>query len=270
MPFENNYTLGRGEIYFARKDLVTGALGGERYLGNTPAANLTAEEEKLEHFSSDRGIRVKDKTVTLQVNYTGTLEVDNIDYENVALFFLGETENLTVARTTVASEQVGVTGVGVEKGMFYQLGMSAANPAGAKGIIFPGSAGTAFTLTNAGTPLVHGTDFVVNAELGRVEILDTSTAVDDGDILTASYTVAASTRRRVISGSTAVTGSLRYVAYNPEGEQIDYYMPSVTLSPNGDFALKSDEWQVIPFNIDVTKRDADTAAIYGEGRAITA
>ena len=110
---------------------------------------------------------------------------------------------------------------------------------------------------------------MVNAELGRVESLETSTVIQDGDLLTATYTVAASTRRRVISGSTAVTGSLRYVAYNPEGEQIDYFMPSVTLSPNGDFALKSDEWQVIPFNIDVTKRDADTAAIYGEGRAMT-
>ena len=272
MPFENNYTLGRGELYFARKDPVTGAMGGERYLGNTPAANLTAEEEKLEHFSSDRGIRVKDKVVTLQVNYTGTLEVDNIDYENVALFFLGETENLTIAQTTVASEQVGVTGVGVEKGMFYQLGMTAANPAGAKGVIFHGAAGTLFALTRSGGggALVHGTDYVVNAELGRVEILETSTVIQDGDLLTATYTVAASTRRRVISGSTAVTGSLRYVAYNPEGEQIDYFMPSVTLSPNGDFALKSDEWQVIPFNIDVTKRDADTAAIYAEGRAVTA
>ena len=272
MPFENNYTLGRGEIYFARKDPVTGAMGGERYLGNTPAANLTAEEEKLEHFSSDRGIRIKDKVVTLQVNYTGTLEVDNIDYDNVALFFLGETESLTIAQTTVATEQVGVTGIGVEKGMFYQLGMTAANPAGAKGVIFPGAAGTLFALTRSGGggALVHGTDYVVNAELGRVEILETSTVIQDGDLLTATYTVAASTRRRVISGSTAVTGSLRYVAYNPEGEQIDYFMPSVTLSPNGDFALKSDEWQVIPFNIDVTKRDADTAAIYGEGRAVTA
>ena len=188
----------------------------------------------------------------------------------MALFFLGETENLTIAQTTVASEQVGVTGVGVEKGMFYQLGMTAGNPAGAKGIIFPGAAGTAFALKKGASTLVAGTDFVVNAELGRVEILDTSANVADGDVLTATYTVAASTRRRVISGSTAVSGSLRYVAYNPEGEQIDYFMPSVTLSPNGDFALKSDEWQVIPFNIDVTKRDADTAAIYGEGRAVTA
>lgn len=272
MPFENNYTLGRGEIYFARKDPTTGNLGGERYLGNTPSANLTAEEEKLEHFSSDRGIRVKDKTVTLQVNYTGTLEVDNIDYENVALFFLGDTEALTIAQATVTDEAVGLAGVGVEKGMFYQLGMTTGNPAGAKGIIFPGDAGppnTTFGLKKGAVVLVSGTDYVLNAELGRVEILETSVTVEEGDELTATYTVAGSTRRRVISGSTSVTGALRYVAYNPEGEQIDYYMPSVTLSPNGDFALKSDEWQVIPFNIDVTKRDADTPAIIGEGRATT-
>ena len=270
MAFENNYTLGRGEVYFARRDPITGLLGGERYIGNTPEFNLTAEEEKLEHFSSDRGIRVKDATVTLQVNYTGTISCDNIDAENIALFFLGESQDLTVAQATVTAEQVGVTGVGVEKGMFYQLGASANNPSGSRGVIFPGSAGTAFSLTKGAVELVSGVDYIVNGPLGRLEILDTSVTVEDGDILTATYTIAGSTRRRVISGSTAVSGSLRYVAYNPEGEQIDYFMPSVTLSPNGDFALKSDEWQVIPFNIDVTKRDADTAAIYAEGRAVTA
>lgn len=269
MAFTNNYTLGRGEIYFARRDPTTGNMGGERYLGNTPAANLTAEEEKLEHFSSDRGIRIKDKTVTLQVNYTGTLEVDNIDYENVALFFLGESEDLTFTQATVTDEQVGITGVGVEKGMFYQLGMTTGNPSGAKGIIYPGETTTTFVLEKGAATLVHGTDYVLNAELGRIEILEGSATVENGDVLTCTYTIAASTRKRVISGSTAVTGALRYIAYNPEGEQIDYFMPSVTLSPNGDFALKSDEWQVIPFNIDVVKRDADTAAIYGDGRALT-
>jgi len=269
MAHENNYTLGRGEIYFARLDAATGKLGGERYIGNTPSANLTAEEEKLEHFSSDRGIRIKDKSVTLQVNYTGTLEVDNIDYKNVALFFLGSSESLTVAQATITDEPLGGVAVGVEKGMFYQLGITAGNPAGAKGIIYPGASGTLFQLKKGATVLVHGTDYVLNAALGRVEILETSVTVLEGDLLTATYTVAAQTRNRVISGSTAVKGALRYVAYNPEGKQIDYYMPSVTLSPNGDFALKTDEWQVIPFNIDVTKRDDATPAIIAEDRSIT-
>lgn len=270
MAFENNYTLPRGEIFFARRDPITGLLGGERYLGNTPECNLTAEEEKLEHFSSDRGIRVKDRSVTLQVNYTGTLNTDNIDPRTLALFFLGESEILTVAQATITDEAVGVADVGVEKGMFYQLGTTPANPSGARKIIYPGTAGTTFALKKGVTTLVHGTDYTLNADLGRIEILPTSVTVEDGDELTATYTVAASTRQRVISGSAAIEGVLRYVAYNPEGADIDYFMPAVTLSPNGDLPLKSDEWMSVPFNIDVTKRDQDTAAIYADGRAVTA
>lgn len=268
MPFENNYTLGRGEVYFARLDPVTNLLGGERYIGNTPEFNLTAEEEKLEHFSSDRGVRVKDATVTLQVNYTGTISCDNINEENVALFFLGDTDRLTVAQTTFTAQSI----ENVEEGMFYQLGMTNANPSGARNVIYPGTGGTAFTLSKVATPsniaLVHGTDYVLNAALGRIEILEGAPNVANGDDLLVTYTVAASVRERIISGSTAIQGALRYIAYNPEGRQIDYYMPSVTLSPNGDFPLKSDEWQVIPFNLDVTKRDDTTAAIYGDGRAM--
>lgn len=268
MPFQNNYTLGRGEVYFARLDPVTGILGGERYIGNTPEFNLTAEEEKLEHFSSDRGVRVKDATVTLQVNYTGTISCDNIAEENVALFFLGDTDTLTVAQTTYTAQEIN----NVELGMFYQLGTTNGNPSGARNVIYPGAAGTAFALSKVATPsnipLVHGTDFVLNASLGRIELLDTSTTVEDGDDLLVTFTVAASVRERIISGSTSIQGAIRYIAFNPEGKQIDYFMPSVTLSPNGDFPLKSDEWQVIPFNLDVTKRDDSTAAIYGDGRAI--
>lgn len=271
MPFENNYTLGRGELYFARRDPATGRLGGERYIGNTTEFNLTAEEEKLEHFSSDRGIRVKDASVTLQVNYTGTITTDNIDPKNVALFFLGDSESLTIAQATVTAEQIGFTGTGVEKGMFYQIGVSGTNPSGARGIIYPGTGPTAFALTvqGGGAALVAGTDYVLNAALGRIEILETSPNIDDGDVLLATYTVAASTRKRIISGSTAIEGQLRYVAFNPRGKQIDYVMPSTTLSPNGDFPLKSDEWQTIPFNVDVTKRDDVTPAIIGDGRAMT-
>lgn len=266
MAFENNYTLGRGEVYFARRDPITGLLGGERYIGNTPEFNLTAEEEKLEHFSSDRGIRVKDATVTLQVNYTGTITTDNIDAENVALFFLGENQTLTVAQATVAAEQVGVTGVGVEKGMYYQLGSTPNNPSGARGVIFPGATGTAFALKKGNVDLVSGVDYIVNGALGRVEILETSVTVQDGDVLVATYTVAASTRERVISGSTAIEGVLRYLAYNPKGKQIDYFMAAATLSPNGDFPLKADEWQSIPFNVEITKKDDQTPAIIADGR----
>lgn len=269
MAFENNYTLGRGEVYFARKDPVTGELGGFRYIGNTPEVNLTAEEEKLEHFSSDRGVRVKDAVVTLQVNYTGTISCDNINADNVALFFLGSSEDLTVAQTTVTDEAIS----NIEVGMFYQLGLDGASISGARGVIYPGTGGTAFQVEKVATPsnvtLVHGTDYVLNAALGRIEILEGG-ELEDGDDILVTYTVAASTRSRVISGSTAIQGALQYIAYNPRGNDRDFLSMSVTLSPNGDFPLKSDEWQVIPFNVEITKRDDDTPAIIWDERAVTA
>lgn len=266
---DNNYTLGRGEIYFARKDPTTGLLKGERYLGNTPEFNLSFESEDLEHFSSDRGIKELDKSVILSITRSGSLTTDNINPENVALFFFGSTDALTVAQTTVTNEAIAATTGGVEIGMFYQLGMTSNNPSGARKVIYPGASGTAFAAKKGSTPLVAGTDFVFNSELGRIEFLEGG-AVSDGDTtVTVTYTVAASTRSRVISGSSPVEGALRFIAFNPVGDNIDYYLPSVSLSPNGDYALKGDEWQQIPFNLKVLK-PANGEALYAEGRAVTA
>ena len=266
---EPNYTLGRGEIYFDRFAPGTTILTGERYLGNTPEFNLTFESENLEHFSSDRGIKEKDKSVILQITRGGSLITDNINPKNVALFFFGDTEALAVTQATVTDEAVGVDGIGVELGMFYQLGASDALPSGAREIIFPGTAGTTFALKKGVTTLVSGTDYLLNAELGRVEILRTGVTVVDGDELTCTYTKAASTRTRIISGSAPIEGALRFVAFNPTGDNIDYYLPNVSLSPNGDYALKGDEWQQIPFNVEVLK-SATREALYADSRAVTA
>lgn len=268
MPFENNYTLGRGEVYF--DPFIPGTQTpskSERYLGNTPEFNITFDSENLDHFSSDRGIREKDRSVILQINRTGSLITDNVSPANLALFFFGSLSALSVAAVSVSAEQVGVTGTGVQKGMFYQLGQDATRPTGHRGIIFPGAGPTAFALTTGATPLVAGVDFVLNPALGRIELLDTGTVVTNGSVLTANYSVAASTRTRVISGSAPIKGALRYIAYNPEGQDFDYYMPSVSLSPNGDYALKAEEWQQIPFNVEILK-PAGGESVYIDGRPL--
>lgn len=265
MAFKNNYTLGRGRIYFARRDAL-GNLGGERYLGNTTEFNTNFESETLDHYSSDRGIREKDESVILQINRTASLTTDNISPPNVALFFFGDEQALTVAEATVTDEQIGITGIGVTKGMFYQLGTTAQNPSGARGVVSPGAGATAFTLSiKDGADLELGVDYVLDAEMGRIEILETSNLIQGGEVLTAGYTVAASTRTRIISGSSPIEGALRFVSANPTGANFDYYMPSVKLSPNGDYALKSDEWQQIPFTVDVLKPE-NMEAIYVDGR----
>ncbi len=262
---ENNYVLGKGEVYFGRFGADINARVGERYMGNTPEFNVTIESEKLDHFSSDRGIREMDQSVILEVTRSGTMTCDNINPENVALFFFGTASVLTVLQTTITNEQVPIT----KEGHTYQLGESLQNPSGNRGIVYPGVSGTLFAAKVAGTggaTLVHGTDFILDPELGRIEILKGGAAV--GKELAVTYTVSAHNRDVIISGSQSVEGSLRLISRNPAGKQRDVYMPYCKISPNGDFALKTDEWQVLSFNVEVLKKPG-YEAFYVDGRPYT-
>jgi hypothetical protein len=257
-----NYTLGRGELYFNKFKPGTQVGMGERYIGNTPAATINVQSDNLDHYNSDRGVKEKDASVVLQTNRTGSFTTDHIAPENLALFFFGSVNALTVAAATALA----ISFDAVHVGYFYQLGESAAHPTGDRNV-------TNVVLTDdktpTPTPLVLGTDYMLNAELGRIEILDGPNIVDGTTNIRGTYDVQASTRELIMSGTTPVEGSLRYIAQNPVGRKIDYFMPWVKLSPNGDFALKGDEWQQIPFNIEILRRTG-YEAIYADGRALTA
>lgn len=254
----NNYTLGRGELHFAQFKTGTQNPRGERYFGNTPELGFNAEQETLDHYGSDHGIRIKDESVILQMDYAGSFMTDNVSPENIALFFLGEHAKLTVSASSVAAEVHSE----VEVGLSYQLGTSDATPTGARNV-------SDVVITDADTPAttyVAGTDYVVDESLGRITIL--GGAIEDGANLSIAYEVAASTRDTVISRGQSVEGALRYIARNPAGEQIDYFMPWVKITPNGDFTLKGDEWQQLPFNIEILKKGS-LEAVYMDGRPYT-
>lgn len=252
----NNYTLGRGEIFFGRFSAGTLVPIGERYLGNTPELNLSLEPEMLDHFNSDRGIREKDDSVTLQINRTGTVITDNIDPENLAVLFMGDKSVQAQAATPVVAEAV-VTGA--VKDMWYQLGTSSTNPSGVRDV-------SAVALKDATpTTFISGTDYILDAALGRFQVISTAMA---GKNILADYTPAAKSRIRVISKGDTIEGSLRFIAYNPKGSDFDYFMPWVKLTPNGDFALKGEEWQQIPFNLEVLRKTG-YEAIYVDGRPYT-
>lgn len=251
----NNYTLGRGEIFFGRYIDGTSVPEGERYLGNTPEFSITLEPEMLDHYSSDRGIREKDDSVTLQINRTGSMTCDNIDPENLAILVMGETAIITEAGTAVTAETVTSS---AKKGMWYQLGTSTSNPSGVREV-------SAVVLDDGTDPFVAGTDYVLDADMGRFQVVSDNMA---GKAVVADYTPAAKSRIRVISKGDTIEGSLRFIAKNPKGQQFDYYMPWVKLTPNGDFAIKAEEWQTIPFNLEILK-PANSEAIYIDGRPYT-
>lgn len=256
---DKQYTLGRGKLYFDAFLPNTKTKTGERYFGNTPSLSLTIESESLDHYDSDGGVRVKDDSVLLQLNRTGAFSTDNIDPENVALFLLG------AASTQVQASALAQTYAlpDVKKDRYYQIGTTTGNPSGLRSL-------SNFVLKKGATVLVLGTDYTVDVDLGRVYIMPTSVTVLDNDDLTAEFDVLAKSRSRIITAaSSTIDGALRFIATNPKGTLIDYYMPYVRLSPNGEYALKGEEWQTIGFNLDIQKLSDSVESIYADGRAFT-
>ena len=56
------------------------------------------------------------------------------------------------------------------------------------------------------------------------------------------------------------------LSFNPEGSHKDIMLPSVTLAPNGELALKGEDWLTASFSLEVLAKNASTAAVYIDGR----
>lgn len=253
----NNYVLGRGKVFFARYG-TNGVPLPFRYIGNTPELSFNIESEELEHFSSDEGIREKDDSVPLEVNRSGTMTTDNIQRDNVALFFFGEAT--TVSQLVVASTTELFTAV--PDGAILKLGVAPSRPAGYMGINTTGFAVTSGA--GAGTALVMGVDYTMDFDMGILTLLDTSLIHTAPANVNVTYAVRASSRDRVVSGSTPVEGALMYREFNPKGDDHVWYMPYIKVTPSGDYNLKGDDWQTLPMSLEILK-PTGAEAIYRDG-----
>jgi len=251
---ENNYSLGRGKIYFDPR--VGGNLTGERYFGSTSAFSLNVTSETLDHYGMEEGLRTKDETVLMEILRNASLTTDNISVPNVALFMLGDENALTVTGGAVVDYAIGA----VIQDRYYQLGQDLANnDTGARNV-------SAVTIKEGATVFTVGDDYTVDLAMGRIYIVPGG-AIVDGTVLTADYTEASYTRDQIISSkNNEVEGALRFISYNATGPQRDYYMASVKITPNGDQSLKGDEWQQLAFGIEIIELDINTPAIIVDGR----
>lgn len=363
MP-DNNYVIGRGKVYFEKFNSQTDLTGdGERYLGNTPALSMNNAYTNLDHYSSDYGTRIKDDSVQLQLDRSGTFQCDNITMDNVALMFGGNSEIETQAAVTGAAEVIVV-----KKGLFYQLGADdsvpdgsgavtnvvVTNNAGARAtgtLTFSGqpTADTDFVTINgqqvdfvSGTPtgfqvqvgattsvtaaalaelinefphifkvtaaavttvvtltaiatgtgpnsygtvvspsatgptagaatLTGGTNsgiivmpgnYEIDLTRARLHILADADSIADDDDLEVVYNISAGSRSLVIDENDQVLGALRFTSDNATGLNKDYFWPLVKVTPNGEYALKGDTWQVMNFNFDVLQKAANLKRVY--------
>ncbi len=251
---KQNRVLGRGELHFGRFKPGTETPAGERYFGNSPELTLSVATESIEHMDSDHGIKEIDESTIISVNYSGSFTTDNISADNVALFFSGEKGTLTQA----AASNITETFADVEQGLTYQLGTSAASPTGVRNV-------ASVVVKTGAVTHVAGTDYIADLELGRVTILEQGGIANLADI-TVTYDILASSRSLVLSSNAPIYGSMRFIAFNAVGEKADFFLPKVRIAPQGDYNLKGDEWQSIPFTFQVLKKPG-LAAIYRDGRA---
>lgn len=343
----NNYVVGRGRLFFGQFKPGTRVPQKQHYFGNTPTLSLSQTEETLDHYSSEGGVRVKDASVSLQNDSSGSFSCDNISDVNLALWFRGiiqdrvEAGSARAGGTITLSTAVPVDGDKVTIGG-DDIVFRAANPVGNEVLIGasltatalnlanflngtpafgvtavpnvgvvtltargPGTEGNAITLaktaatpaniTVSGATMTGGTDVtetVTDVELGRwvqlgvtddlpqgvrgvngVEITGVDPAsylveedtgriyfhtdaddVSDGQDVEITYGVTPILETVVIAKGLSIEGELQFLANNAAGLNKDYYWPYVRLTPDGDFALKGDDWQTVTFNFEILKK----------------
>jgi hypothetical protein len=83
----DNYFIGKGIVSFTPNG------GSKRDLGNAPTLELTPNIEKLDHFSSRSGVRVKDRSIVLEKSMTVRLVLEEWTQENLLLALLGDVDS---------------------------------------------------------------------------------------------------------------------------------------------------------------------------------
>lgn len=277
MPdYAQNYVLGRGELHFNRFAPSTTTGLGEHYLGNTPGFEVNFEEEVLEHFSSDQGLRVKDRSVTLSNDATGQFTVDNISGETLALFmaatpgdgtgtnpdFMGIRQVSQSAMVTDRTDTIN----GIRLNRWYQLGLAEAGvPLIARqygiGVKNLNAAEVEVTkLPSTAVPNNSNLNWELDVANGRIWIPSGGTLAA-GDNITVAWQAGAATYNIVADGEQSVFGALRFISRNAVGAQRNYFLPYVKLTPAGAISLKGDDWQQAQLNLEVLKLNANTPRV---------
>lgn len=98
----DNYMLGKGIASFNR--LISGDYLGELDLGNAPEFTFSMPNEKIDHYSSRGGLRVKDKSEVSEISPTISFTLDEINKENLELLTFGNQTVVTQKTALITGE----------------------------------------------------------------------------------------------------------------------------------------------------------------------
>jgi len=244
-PSPQNYTLGKGILYFDKYNSTTETYEGYRDLGNSPEVSMSVSPEKLEHFSSRGGLKVKDKTVVSEMSMGISFSLDEPNTENLALMFMAEQETITQAEATAATVEI----VNPTKGRYYNLDHKAIT---AESVSVVDDADTPVTYDEVGTADGND-DYSIDYTNGIIFIPYDSTIPDDVTI-TVTYDAAAKEYTKLNAlNETEIEGRLRFMSDNPVGANYDMQAWRVSLTPSGDLGLIGEDWMTLSFEAEVLK-----------------
>lgn len=83
----DDLTLGRGKLFFQPYLLGETTGGTLGYFGDTTEVGLAETSQDLDHYNSEAGIKVLDKSVVLTQDMSITFATDNINEGNLAFWF---------------------------------------------------------------------------------------------------------------------------------------------------------------------------------------
>lgn len=235
---------------------------------NTPVA-----DESITPIRSDREYQLG----TTANNPTGVRNVTSVTVESA------EGHDASAAATTTAYALGDFVVPATPNDHYYMC--VAAGTSGGSAPTWPTDGTTVsdgtVTWRDMGTILrVVTTDYLVDAASGRIYVVPggglalaigyaaaLATPVDLE--LYVGYTPASESRTRISSGSAgSVTGAVRFIADNANGDNRDLYIASANLAPSGELPLIT-EGDLASFTIavGVNERDSNTAQIIIDGRA---
>lgn len=228
---ETQLVLGRGEVYFDRFAAGTRVGEGEVYIGNTPSFQIEREIERMRRVRSYRGRLHDAKGSVLSESHTINFMTDNIDMENVALWYGGGVEATEQPQQNLSENIV------AKRGRFFQLGQ----PVG-------GYRNLGNISVKIGSRVIDpASNWAADGPSGRIQILPSAIDIADGQTIAVSYRVNRSRVTKVQSQASEIYGALRLIATNAYGPLTNFYFPMVRLSPRGAVDMKGDEFQQFGF-----------------------
>lgn len=264
----SDYVLGRGKVFFANLN-ADGTPDTYRFLGNCPEFTTNVAVETLEHQSSQEGLKKTDKEVVTSQTINLTLTLDELNFDNIALFFSGEATSESNADDSSFADIL-LSGA-VTLGRWYDI-----RDANGVRLYDISDSGDLTFGTTTGTPdLVEGTDYELDLVMGRVFLLSTATNIQDGDDLYCNYTAGSPSTVATLSQvealtQTSITGALKFILINPTDadHQTEMQFHSVSLKGEGDFSLIGDDWTTMQLSGKAEASSGTHASVTGKSLTI--